>query len=335
MKEVLKVNVSEVPTYAKLAYKSGNNLLIVSDPGCGKSTVVLGMEGNDCKVTMFTGSSTYEETVNGIPYKTEDGVQKYTKPSWLIEMNEWSKTHPNGMNVLFLDEFNTADKVVMDTFKTILTERKVPTQTELNIPNNTVVIAAMNPQEQNQGSEFDRAHASRFMVIGVESNLDTYRKFIKGESNTRNGLEVLDEPNSMTVEQKEAILDQISDADFANYREGDYHEINARSLSNFFKACEYLQNPSTDVKKVSKAFFGMCFEWKENIERKIEQRKEKIRNMSVYPTEAELNDFSDEELIEYKKRIVEQYSMSAIKCKATIMKLLKKRGLNDSEGQGE
>ena len=328
-KELLKVNIAEVPAYVELAWRSKNNLLLVSDPGCGKSSVILGMqdENPNTKVVMFTGSSTYEETINGIPFKDENGVQHYTKPSWLIEMNEWAKEHPEGMLILFLDEFNTADKVVMDTFKSILTEHRVPTQHEINIPDNTVIVAAMNPQSQNAGSDFDRAHASRFMVLQIESTLETYRNYLRGNSDADfRKLEVLEEPQKVTLEQKEAILDQISSDDFGKYEEGEYQEINSRSLSNFFSACQYIKNLDKDIPKVSKAFFGMYFEWKEALEKKVEARKEKIKKMSVYPTEEELKAMTTTELKEYFKRLGGQSTMPAIKCKATCISILKDRG---------
>ena len=335
MKELLKVNVGEVPSFVKLAWKSKNNLLLVSSPGCGKSSIILGMEDENTKVFMFTGSSTYEETINGIPYKDSDGRQFYTKPSWLIEMNEWAKAHPEGMLILFLDEFNTADKVVMDTFKSILTERKVPTQTEINIPDNTVIVAAMNPQSQNAGSDFDRAHASRFMVLEIVSTLASYRAYLEGRvgsgiSDARE-LKVLDEPQGITLAQKEAILDQISSVDFGKYEEGDYQEINARSLTNFFDACEYVADLASDTPRISKAFFGMNFEWKEAIEKKKAERKEKIKKMSVYPTEAELRAMTTEELEEYKKRLTGQTTMQAIKCKATCIQIINERKAGEDE----
>lgn len=329
MKELLKVNIAEVPSYVKLAWKSKNNLLLVSDPGCGKSSIILGMEDENTKVFMFTGSSTFEETVNGIPYKDEKGNQHYTIPSWIIDMNEWAKAHPKGMLVLFLDEFNTADKVVMDTFKTILTEHRVPTQGEINIPENTVIVAAMNPQSQNAGSDFDRAHASRFMVLKIESTLDTYRRYLKGDKSNIRELRVLDEPQEITVAQKEAILDQISGADFGKYEEGDYHEINARSLSNFFGACEYVADLATDTPRVSRAFFGMYFEWKEAIEKKKEERKKKIKDMTVYPTEEELKALTTAELEAYRKMLTGQTTMQAIKCKATCIQIINERNKED------
>ena len=328
MKQPLKVNIAEVPAYVELAWRSKNNLLLVSDPGCGKSSVILGMEKDnpEVKVTMFTGSSTYEETINGIPFKDENGRQFYTKPSWLIEMNEWAKEHPTGMNILFLDEFNTADKVVMDTFKSILTERKVPTQQEINIPENTVIVAAMNPQSQNAGSDFDRAHASRFMVLQIEATLDSYRRFIQGKSDMNfHTLEVLEEPQEITVAQKEAILDQISSEDFGKYEEGDYQEINSRSLSNFFEACKYLKDLEIDTPRVSKAFFGMYFEWKEAVEKKQEARKEKIKKMTIYPTEAELRAMTSEELRAYRDKLSGQLNMQAVKCKATCIQIIAER----------
>ena len=69
----------------------------------------------------------------------------------------------------------------------------------------------------------------------------------------------------------------------------------------------------------------MYFEWKEALEKKQEERKEKIKKMSVYPTEAELRAMTTEELEEYRKRLTGQSTMLAIKCKATCIQILSER----------
>lgn len=331
-KNLLKVTINSVPDFVKLAWKSKNNLLLVSDPGTGKSTIINGMADENTKVTTFTGSSTYEESINGIPFKDENGIQRYTQPEWLKDMIEWAEEHPEGMNIVFLDEFNTADKIVMDTFKTILTERRVPTQpTDKNLPENTVIVAAMNPQSQNAGSDFDRAHASRFMVLEISSGIEDYRRYIAGKSKAVE-IKLLEQKREVSKEQKLGILDQISAQDWAQFEEGDYQEINSRSLSKFFDAYGWLDNIERDVPILSQAFFGMSFTPIEVEIKKKEIRQEKVRKMQVYPTRAEIEKMTDEEIDEYEKRLSEQHSAAALNCKA-LFAAVKIERKNNKEGE--
>ena len=109
----------------------------MGNPGTGKSTIIKSMENEGYKVTMLTGSSTYEETVNGIPYrdsanksKTGNDMSVYNVPSWLEDICNYK-----GKQILMIDEFNTADSQVIKTFLSVLTERKVPTQPDsLKLP---------------------------------------------------------------------------------------------------------------------------------------------------------------------------------------------------------
>lgn len=327
-KNLLEVTIASVPSFVKLCAKSKNNLLLVSDPGTGKSTIIGNMADDNTKVVTFTGSSTYEETINGIPYKDEKGVQKYTQPSWLKDIIEWSNEHPTGTIIINLDEFNTADKIVLDTFKTMLTERRVPTQpADKNIPENTVIVAAMNPQSQNGGTDFDRAHASRFMVLKIRSSLEDYRRYIEGKSEVTE-IELLAKPSEVTKEMKIGILDQVSPLDWASYNDGDYQEINSRSMTKFFDAYQWLKNPEKDVPRISQAFFGMAFTPREAILAKEEKRKEKVQKMQAYPTRAELEAMTDDELEEYKSRLDEIHNAQALTCKANCVAILLERKKN-------
>ena len=207
---MLEVKINAVPSFVKLAAKSKNNLLIVGDPGIGKSSVILGMQDAETKVTMLTGSSTYEETVNGIPYRDGE-LQKYTKPEWFADMQAWAKEHPKGMNILFVDEFNTADDQVLKTFLSILTEHKVPTQKDA-LPENTVIVAAMNPADQNNGAEFIRPLASRFITLRIKAGLKEYRDYVEQEMTEDTSVELAEKPHEIKLEDKRGILNQISES---------------------------------------------------------------------------------------------------------------------------
>ena len=89
----LKVSANELPELIDLCQRSKNSLLVIGNPGTGKSTIIKGMEQQGYKVTMLTGSSTYEETVNGIPYRdtsnksiTGNDLQVYNVPDWLEQV---------------------------------------------------------------------------------------------------------------------------------------------------------------------------------------------------------------------------------------------------------
>ena len=107
---MLKININQVPNLIELCKKSQNNLLIVGNPGVGKSQIVGSLENDHCKVTMLTGSSTYEETANGIPRDNkETKMQDYTRPEWFVNILNWAEEHNSDEDyqILFIDEFNT------------------------------------------------------------------------------------------------------------------------------------------------------------------------------------------------------------------------------------
>lgn len=263
---MLSVSVGELPSWIELAARSKNNVLIVGDPGVGKSQVIGGMENENCKVTMMTGSSTIEEYVNGIPTpdemkfteKDKIRVLKYIAPQWLADMLKWQQEHPDGRQVLFLDEFNTADPQVLKTFLTILTERRIPTL-GISLPESTVIVAAMNPQDQNEGEPLIRPMASRFMTLKISSTMDTYKAFLKGETPTVSGdlPECEDQPRALDDATKVAFVDEVATKEWQSFDEANGHEINPRSFSNFFRALEWVKNRNKFSPNLSQAFLGI------------------------------------------------------------------------------
>lgn len=330
---MLKVKISEVPALVELCRKSKNNLLVVGDPGVGKSQTIGGLANDHCRVTMLTGSSTYEETVNGIPRDNkETNVQDYTRPQWFVNMLEWSEKHKDSEDyqVLFIDEFNTADPQVLKTFLSILTERKIPTQPE-PLPEDVVLVAAMNPASENEGEELIRPMASRFITVEVRSTLETYRDFITGEPSTDREFNTLDDPIELDKGRISGYLDQIPALDWQNFSaENPYHEICPRSMTNFFRAMSYV--PEADRKAVSPdlaaAFFGKAFRYPDDIaeqERKAEVRKEKVKKGFVAPTMDELKEMTTAALRDLNIKMLSKGS-SGTTTVANIIQVLAERG---------
>ena len=290
---MLRISINQVPDFIELAFKSRNNILIVGNPGVGKSQVIESMRGPKCKVTTMTGSSTIEEYVNGIPQvNKETNVLEYIEQAWFKEMEDFAEENPDGKQILFLDEFNTADPQVLKTFLTILAERRIPTLNK-SLPEQVVIVAAMNPNEQNDTERLIRPMASRFMVLEAVSTMDSYRDFLEGKE--KKGLlsgVVSKDRVELTIEEKFALLDQISDDEWNAYDDvnGGYHEINPRSFSSFVRALEYVTDKSLVCNGLANAFRGRSLKWPTDLKKAAEMRKNRVKNGNAYPTEEEFKE---------------------------------------------
>lgn len=304
---MLRISINHVPDYIKLAKQSKTNVLIVGNPGVGKSQVIEGMRSDKCKVITMTGSSTIEEYVNGIPQvDTTTNTLKYVQQEWFKEMNDFAAANPDGTIILFLDEFNTADPQVLKTFLTILAERRIPTL-NMSLPDNVVIVAAMNPNDQNDTERLIRPMASRFMVLEAISTMDSYRNFLEGKETVSvvNGI-ITEEEKELTNEQKFALLDQISESEWNTYQEtGDksYHEINPRSFSALCRALAHVTDQSKACTALSQAFLGTTLQWIEDVEAAKTKRKEKIDNGDAIATEEEMRAMTVEALERYLEQI--------------------------------
>lgn len=328
---MLKININHVPDFIKLAHKSRNNILLVGNPGVGKSQVIESMRNDKTKITTMTGSSTIEEYVNGIPQvNKETNCLEYVEQKWFKEMEQFAKENPDGLQILFLDEFNTADPQVLKTFLTILAERRIPTLNK-TLPEQVVIVAAMNPNDQNDTERLIRPMASRFMVLEAVSTKETYADFIRG--NSRPSIlsgKVSDDYKEITEEQKLALLEQIADDEWNTYSEvgnKSYHEINPRSFTNFLRAVGCVNNPASVCGQLAQAFLGKSLRFVEDAEGLRKKRAEKIKNGDAFPTIDELdnmtNDALENLLIQMSKPDIT--GSSARQCRINIKTVLRER----------
>lgn len=332
---MLAVSINHIPDFINLAVKSKNNILIVGNPGVGKSQVLESMRSDKVNLITMTGSSTIEEYVNGIPQvdgEGKDKVLEYISPKWFQEMEKWNEdpTHKDGYQILFLDEFNTADPQVLKTFLTILAERRIPTLNK-SLPDNVVLVAAMNPNDQNDTEKLIRPMASRFMVLKAESTIGSYKRFLEGKE-TASILrdEKFDTSVEPSTDQKEAIVDQIAETEWNVYdSKGDnqYHEINPRSVSSFLRALTVVKDRKYLAPRLSQAFLGKKINWVECIEEVAKARAEKIKDGKLLPTEEELRDMTKEALEDLLKQLSASNVQDSGKrtCRLNIMKILQER----------
>lgn len=332
---MLRISINHVPDFINLAHVSKNNILIVGNPGVGKSQVIEAMRSDKCKVTTMTGSSTIEEYVNGIPQvNTTTNILEYIEQKWFKEMEDFANECPDGKQILFLDEFNTADPQVLKTFLTILAERRIPTLNK-DIPENVVIVAAMNPNDQNDTERLIRPMASRFMVLEAVSTIDTYKDFLEGKETDSilKGL-ITSEVIENTIEQKFALLDQIAEGEWNAYSEMDgdksYHEINPRSFSALLRALEHVTDKKKVCNSLSQAFLGKKLDWIEDAIAKQKKREERVKEGKEFANEEEMREMTLEALEHYYDEISKP---TVVGVKAREARLLCKKVIREKQDE--
>ena len=132
------------------------NELWVSPPGNGKTQRVLDTYPN--AVVLLTSSMT-EDAVDGIPY-IKEGQEYRAMPPFMKRLWE---LHDNGEQpVLFLDELDKARQSVADTLLSLVCGGYCSAG---EIPKNTKIIAAVNPEEWGGSDGLSDPMINRFMIL--------------------------------------------------------------------------------------------------------------------------------------------------------------------------
>lgn len=184
------------------AASAKKNIILVGDPGIGKSATVFNMQNTyfkDYRIITIIGSRMDPTDVAGLPVKAVLGKKDngedlvgtvLAPPQWQIESMIHKKV------ILFFDEFSNTPGAVRAALLNVFQERMFGNGDK--IPDETIIIAAMNPTDQAaDGFELDTPTTNRFtwipfdpsLTVWYEGMLDAWGKWDKisdGEKYWRN-----------------------------------------------------------------------------------------------------------------------------------------------------
>ena len=170
------INVS-IFTALKVSEMSKVPVLIMSNPGLGKSTTVeMFADVRGYSLILLRGNSTTAEEVMGYDVadtSLKEPTTKHLRPSWYTEI---LKTYKNGgKSLLFLDEITTANEYVQAALLHLVFERKVGSE---KLPDNTLIVSAGNyAQNLSNSMQMLPPLMNRFMIFNITpsyKDLDTF-----------------------------------------------------------------------------------------------------------------------------------------------------------------
>ena len=170
------INVS-IFTALKVSEKSNVPVLIMSNPGLGKSTTVsMFAKVRGYHLQLLRGNSTSETEVLGYDVVDQEAGGKstvHTRPTWYTEILEKEK---KGIHtLLFLDEITTANEYVQAALLHLVFERMVGSE---KLPEGTLIVSAGN-YAQNLSNQMNMLPPlmNRFMIFNIvpdHTDLDSF-----------------------------------------------------------------------------------------------------------------------------------------------------------------
>ena len=171
------INV-QIFTALKVSETSKVPVLIMSNPGLGKSTSVeMFAEVRGYNLVLLRGNSTTAEEVMGYDVVDNDNPEskttKHLRPSWYTEIRDIAEK--GGKSLLFLDEITTANEYVQSALLHLVFERKVGSE---KLPENTLIVSAGNyAQNLSNSMQMLPPLMNRFMIFNITpdyNDLDTF-----------------------------------------------------------------------------------------------------------------------------------------------------------------
>lgn len=153
---MIKINTKELIEI--LSYTpSEQNIMLVGNHGIGKSAIIKNFYEKNQKIpviSFFLGQMSDPGDLIGLMQKNEKTQSsEFLPPYW------WPKD--NKAIVLFLDELNRARPEILQSIMDLTLNRKLAGK---SLPNNSIVISAINYGDQYQITDLDPALVSRFNI---------------------------------------------------------------------------------------------------------------------------------------------------------------------------
>ena len=148
----------------------GIPLLFWGSPGIGKSAIISSLAkqmGVHCETVVLSVRDPSD--VCGLPVKTENGV-RLVEPVWARNLIK------NNGGILFFDELNCAPPAVQAAALRIVCERVVG---EVELPANTLIVAACNPPEEGANTgDLEPPLSNRFCHFDLTPDVDMFCDFL-------------------------------------------------------------------------------------------------------------------------------------------------------------
>lgn len=168
----------KIGTFIELSKDSGVPLLLVSNPGYGKTTMIQNYaDVNGYHLETLIGSRFSPEEIMG--YMVNDGGESlnHKNPEWFQRI--WQNEKNGKHSILFCDEISTCSEATLGSLLSLIFDREISCAKKL--PEKTVIVAAAN-YAKNLSAAFNILSPvlNRFCIINVTEslkNLDVISEF--------------------------------------------------------------------------------------------------------------------------------------------------------------
>lgn len=180
----LKVTTEEVTTILQNLKPSSAPICMVGETGIGKTALVTQVFGPSFKTKQPINKENkpkhvvlkfpplaqlLPEDFTGIP-KERDGYYFYAPPEWVAKAFRAAEEF-NVPLVIFLDEINRADKEIQNSLLALIDESGGRLGS-LDLPDNTIIVAARNPSTYRNTVAMDEALQKRLREVEVSPDVE-------------------------------------------------------------------------------------------------------------------------------------------------------------------
>lgn len=214
------INLAELPQMVEICKEIGAPLLIVSEPGFGKTETIKRMKGFE-KVFISAGTSEVED-IKGLVFNDGKTI-KYWTPDWYQQLVDAKKP-----TICFIDELSAGSHSVRNALLTLLDgSRRIPHLPQVS--DQVVFVAAMNPPETNINCvELALPTLNRFVIVSLDQSLHTNLTLIKNGYKMEH-VTLKKNPGDFT----QYVIASVSSADWG--KEQNHQMLNPRALDRMVK----------------------------------------------------------------------------------------------------